>query len=385
MQSSIGLLGGTFNPIHNGHIAMAEAARAELSLDELIIMPTGDPPHKSAELADRWDRLRMAELAAGGRFAVSAMEVERPGKTYTIDTLEALREKHPGKSIVMLIGGDTLREIASWREAERVFTMCRFAVFGRGELPLQAITGADVIRLSALIPDISATEIRARVHQGLSLDGLAPSAVVDYIGAKRLYNPPPRMRHRLMRERLLRTLPAKRYIHTRGVEHTMRVLAKRFAYDTERAALTGLLHDCAKGMTLDEMRALVAGAGMLIDEERTQTRELLHAPAGVQLAREVYGVTDPEILHAIYYHNTGCVPMGTLDELLWVADMTEPGRRGNEAIAHLRKLSKDDLKEAARETLRMKLQHVEQQGKQAHPDTAAALEALTINCMEGTV
>lgn len=197
MRETIGLLGGSFNPIHLGHLAMAEAALGELALSRLIIMPDGDPPHKSKELAGKRHRLRMAELAAAGRFEVSAMEVNRPGKTYTVDTLEVLRTLYPQARLVMLIGADTLRELPGWKSAARVFQLCDFAVFARDDLPLVPPPGVTAIKMRAAIPDISATEIRFRVHCGQALEGFVPQAVEDYIGRHRLYDPPQRMSRNL--------------------------------------------------------------------------------------------------------------------------------------------------------------------------------------------
>ncbi|MCL1795933.1 MAG: nicotinate (nicotinamide) nucleotide adenylyltransferase [Clostridia bacterium] len=385
MQPSIGLLGGSFNPIHYGHLAMAEAAVRALSLSAMIIMPAGDPPHKSVGLADKYDRLQMARLAAGDLYAVSALEVERPGKTYTVDTLDALAKLYPGFSAAVLIGADTLTEISGWQDSARVFTLCRFVVFGRNGLPLPDVPGADIIRLPDIIPDISASQIRARVRRGQSLDGYVPPSVADYIGEKRLYDPPARMPYPEMRAHLSGVLPSKRYLHTLGVENTMRKLANHWQYNAERAALTGLLHDCAKGLSFDELRKTAAEAGLHIDSRRMESCELLHAPVGAQLARAVYGVTDPEILRSVWYHSTGACPMNDLDKLLCVADMTEPGRRANDQINRLRKLSMRDLDEAARETLALKLAHVAQQGKAAHPDTERAIGSLGGNNEKGGV
>lgn len=376
MQETIGLLGGSFNPIHFGHLAMAEAACRELALDRLLIIPDGDPPHKSKELAGKWHRLRMAERAAAGVFAVSAMEVERAGKTYTVDTLEVLRTLHPQAILYMIIGADTLREISGWKQAERVFALCRFAVFGRGDLPLDDVAGATIVRMQTPIVGISATEIRARVHRGMSLAGYTPAAVEAYIGEHRLYDPPVQMQEKAIRKRLKEALPAKRYQHTLGVEETARVLAARYGYPLEKATLAGLLHDCAKGMNLEEMRRYVREQGEPVDAERMDSTALLHAPASAAMARAVYGVTDPEILRAIWYHNTGAAPMGMLDKLLTVADMIEPGRKPAPWMDSLRQLATTDLDLAARETIRLKLEHIHAAARFEHPDTRAALAAL---------
>lgn len=376
MCERIGLLGGSFNPIHLGHLAMAAAAREELGLTRLLIMPDGDPPHKSTELADKAQRLEMVRRAAGDRFEVSAMEVDRPGKTYTIDTLTALREAWPQAALVMLIGADTLRELPTWREAQRVYALCRFAVFARDELALCAPPGVQWIRMRTEIPDISSTEIRARVHKGLSLDGLVPQVVQDYIGAHRLYDPPRQRSQQTIRRRLKEMLPAKRYRHTLGVKQAMIRLAQRWSYDAEKAALTGLLHDCAKAMPLAQMQAYVRRVGVHLDALRQENTALLHAPAGAALARERFGVTDPEILHAIATHNTGSEKMGILDKLLFVADYTEPGRKAIEGLDAIRAMAMEDLDAAVCGVLDSKLAYITQKGDVLHPDTLAARKAI---------
>lgn len=358
-------------------MAMAKAAMESMALERMLIMPAGDPPHKLEGIASKEERMRMVELACKGTpFEPSALEIQREGKTYTVDTLKALSAQHPGASIVMLIGADTLREISGWRHAEQVFSLCTFAVFARDGLSLPEVPGARIVHMDAVIPDISSTVVRARIERGDSLDGYVPQAVIDYIGKKRLYNPPKRMPGRAMRDRLARTLPQRRYQHSLGVEQTMRMLAMRFGYNSEQAALAGLLHDCAKGMTLLEMQEVVEAAGMHVSADRLGSRELLHAPASAQLAKSIYGVTDPEVLRAIFYHNTGCVPMESLDKLLCVADMTEPNRRLNAEIASLRAVAGRDLDEAVCMTLRLKIEHVKRLGKWLHPETERALSAM---------
>ena len=379
MRKTIGLLGGSFNPIHYGHLQMAQVARDVLGLDRVILMPDGDPPHKKKELANKRDRLRMAEIAVQGVFEVSSMEVERPGKTYTVDTLEALTATYPDADIIMLIGADTLGDLLTWRNVPRVFSLCRFAVFSRGDMPLPDVPGATVMRVHADILGISATEIRKRVHRGMSLEGLTPPAVIDYIGRQRLYNPPVRMCKKEIRKRLKHDLPNGRFRHVLEVEATMEALADRWGYSVKRAGLAGLLHDCAKGLSLEAMCRLVDGNGLLVDAGRRTSRELLHAPASAAMARAVYGVTDPEILHAIWYHNTGSMTLGEMDKLLFVADMIEPGRKATLDLEPIRRMAFQDLNEAVCMAFRHKLAFIEAMGKGIHPDTKAAYEAAQKN------
>lgn len=374
MRDGVALLGGSFDPIHEGHLAMARAAAAHPGVSRVVLMPDGDPPHKRPFASGR-DRLAMCRLAAGGEFDVSPMEIDRAGATYTVDTLEALRLENPCASLYVVIGEDTLAQLPTWRNAPRVYELCRFLVFSRGGTkPAPVPEGARVERLSAAIPGISSTVIRARVSRGQGLFGLVPPAVEDYIGAHRLYNPPPLLSEKQMRKRLRETLSASRMRHTEGVVETVRALAPRFEIDAEKAALAALLHDCAKGMTLPEMRRAADDLNMPVDSLRRQSTALLHAPVGAALARAVYGVTDPEILHAIRFHNTGCPGMSEMDKLLYVADMAEPGRKPYPGLSEIREAMQTDLDTAARLSMRRTLEYLNERGINPHPDTERALE-----------
>ncbi|MCL1964499.1 MAG: nicotinate-nucleotide adenylyltransferase [Firmicutes bacterium] len=373
MQKAIGILGGSFNPIHYGHLQMAQAAKDLLALDTIILIPDGDPPHKDQELADKYDRLRMTELAAGNLFEVSPMEVDRPGKTYTVDTLEALVKTYPGTDFILLIGADTLWEISGWRNPARVFSLCRFAVFSRGDMPFPEVPGAFIQRVDAAILDISATEIRRRVRLGMSLEGLTPPAVIAHIGRRRLYHPPDQLCKKEIQKRLQRALPDARFKHVLGVKDTIEALAKHWGMDAKAAGLAGLLHDCAKGLPLDELRRVIDSQGERVDALRLKSHELLHAPASAAMARGLYGVTDPDVLHAIWYHNTGSIVMGELDKLLYVADMIEPNRKPYAELEDIRRMAAQDLDEAVRMTLYAKLRFIQSSGREIHPDTKAAL------------
>lgn len=377
MGQTIGILGGSFNPIHYGHLQMAKVAMEELRLDRVFLIPAGDPPHKSDELADKRHRLRMAELAAESPLEVSSMEIDRTGKTYTVDTLEALQAMYADASLVMIIGADTLGEIATWKSSERVFSLCRFAVVSRGDIQMPEVPGARVTHIKAQVPPISATGIRGRVAAGLSLADYTPPEVEAYIGMHRLYHPPRRMEEAEILRQLKNDLSKERYAHVVCTRWMINQLAKRWGYDMERAGLTALLHDCAKEMSLDAMRAFVDAQGASVDSRRKQTKALLHAPASAERARAFYGVTDPEILRAIWYHNTGCTPMSLLAELLFVADFTEPSRRMFPALGTIRRLAMIDLRAAVREVYETKLEYMHAKGIEAHPDTANVLAAFS--------
>jgi nicotinate-nucleotide adenylyltransferase len=213
----IGLLGGSFNPVHHAHLRVAEEIREHHALDEVRLVPAATPPHKpGTDLAPAADRLRMLELAverAPGLVA-SPMELDRGGTSYTIDTIRsALHEAPPPAALVLIVGIDTFRDMHTWKEHTAIFAHCDVAVVSRpgcnssftlDDFPV-ATRGAfcydplrDLFRhesrhvtsFHAIVHlNISATEIRSQVKAGRSIRYLVPSTVEDYIHQHRLYQP----------------------------------------------------------------------------------------------------------------------------------------------------------------------------------------------------
>lgn len=172
--------------------------------------------------------------------------------------------------------------------------------------------------------------------------------------------------------RLRKELDAQRFEHTLGVEKCAAQMARRFGEDAEKASLAALLHDCAKCMPLSQMKK--AARGEDVDEETQSSKALMHAVAGRCVARDVYGVSDEDVLSAIRWHTTGRSGMTRLEKIVYLADMIEPGRRTYPGLEALRVLCRQDLELAMHKALRMSVDHVLEQGKPLHPDTLAALE-----------
>ena len=193
-----GLMGGSFNPIHCGHVALARAALESGRVERVLFLPTGNPPHKKEGLADKFDRLRMVELAVEHEagMAVCREEIDRDGVIYTVDTLAALKRKMPDCTLTYLIGADTLRALGTWRRVETVIERCKFLVMMReGETREEVIRlaglwtqrGAQIDFLDARKMDISSTQIREQIQKGLPFERLVPQAVADYIHEHGLY------------------------------------------------------------------------------------------------------------------------------------------------------------------------------------------------------
>lgn len=196
----IGVLGGTFDPIHLGHLAIAGEARGLLGLSRVIFMPAGHPYFKEgAGISPAADRLTMLELALVDQpdYVISRLEIERSGPSYAVDSISEIRSRiNPADEIFFVMGWDSLMGLPLWHEAKRLIKLCRIVAAPRPGYPqpnlkslepdLPGISECAIVMERPLI-DISASLIREKVRRGLPIDGLVPVAVADYIREKGLY------------------------------------------------------------------------------------------------------------------------------------------------------------------------------------------------------
>lgn len=183
----VGVLGGSFDPVHHGHLVAARTLREVLELDEVHLVPAGQQPFKrDGHGAPPGDRAAMTALAVAGEPGLVAdrIEVERDGPSYTVDTLDAFRARWPEAELTLLVGADAARDLAAWREAERIGSLARVVIFTRGGVAVRD-GGPPVVEIPAV--EISSTDIRARVRAGKSIRYLVPESVAGYIAANGLY------------------------------------------------------------------------------------------------------------------------------------------------------------------------------------------------------
>ena len=204
-----GILGGTFDPPHVGHLALAQEVYARLALDRVWFIPAGQPPHKAGKpISPAHDRLAMVELAIAGdeRFDVSTLELERAGPSYTADTLEELRGRWSGAELVFMMGWDMLTDLPQWHAPERV--VAAVDTVAASHRPGVRVAADEIERLASLVPglreklvvlpapqlDVAGTTLRERVASGLPIRYLVPEAVRQYIEEHALYAPPVELR-----------------------------------------------------------------------------------------------------------------------------------------------------------------------------------------------
>ncbi len=193
----IGIFGGAFDPVHNGHLLLAECCREQCELDQVWFVPTRTPPHKDADsLTPAGDRVDMLQLATAGmpEFVISRLELDREGVSWTVETLQQIHESNPDDELFLMIGADSLRDLPTWRDPETIARLATIAAVNRGPAPVEPFAESipDTIRtrvafVSMPALEISSTDIRSRIATGKSIRFLVPRAVEEVIRQRGFY------------------------------------------------------------------------------------------------------------------------------------------------------------------------------------------------------
>ena len=384
----VGIMGGTFDPIHFGHLAMAESAREIFSLDEVLFIPSARPPHKTEnKITPEVHRLMMTFLATQSNkfFQVSPMEFMREGLSYTLDTVDALHKKFGANTeLFFIIGSDSMADLPKWHKARELVQKVHFIAAARPGVEvnfdeLEKFFGTEDIKHIHQIAtpglEISSTDLRERIRRGRSIKYLVPEAVEEYIYKENIYSTDIDE----MRQKLQQRLKKERFAHSIGVANTAVKLAKKFHIDERKAYIAGLLHDCARQFENDELTAEAEKRGIKIGEVENSVPLLLHAYIGAQMIEEIYDVHDAEISQAIYRHTVGARNMTPLDKIIYFADMIEPNRN-YPSVEKLREIAEksNDLDEIILTALNESIIFVTQKNSLVHPDTIDARNFLLL-------
>lgn len=340
----VAILGGSFNPFHNGHAAMVQAAREQLNIDEIWLLPAKQPPHKQSygNISDD-DRVGMlrAYAASYEDVHVYTIELEMDGFTYTANTLTSLHEMYSDYSFIFLIGGDSIVNFHKWYQPETIVKYADIAICTRDDCDLKDVEtiisnlissfGGRFIPLKFKNVDVSSTMVRKLLAEKRDAGSYIPKEIYDYILTKKLYidNKEQYTVHEL-EFKMKELLPDKRFKHVLGVKETAVKLAEIYNCNVLKASIAALLHDCAKTLTSEQLVNLCDQNGVSYTPEETcdefTTKSLLHSKAGSILAKNLYYINDEEILSAIFYHTVGRPNMSLLEKIIFVADYIEPGR-----------------------------------------------------------
>ena len=384
-MSRIGILGGSFNPVHNGHIAIGMAAQKELNLEEVWYLPTVSPYYKEAgEMASYEHRLRMLEHALESIPTHKPSDVDKENKRgYTIETLKHLKKKYPKHTFYFIMGGDSLAYFPSWRNPEDIVKLATIVVAKRGKTKdlkpvIQTIEdkwNGTVHLLSQRKLKISSTKIREQFQNGTSPYGLCPDHVIQYIKVCGLYHskwePIPSTPSEI--EACLRaTLTPKRFRHSIGVALMCQYLAQVYGLNEKKAYIAGILHDNAKFYTPEEQLELADLFRIPLTNYERENLGLIHGKLGAHFAQTRFGVTDPEILDAITFHTTGKPEMSELAQILYIADYIEVNRNMDSSpypLNQIRKTAAENMNHAIYMILSDIVPYLQKTGKKIDPLT----------------
>ncbi len=427
-KERLGILGGTFDPPHNGHLHMAETARDYLGLSRVFLVPSGNSYMKK-NVSDAETRLMLTKLAVMGRkgLSVSDEEVRRGGNSYSYETVLSFHERFPEAVLFFLVGEDTLYMMEKWYRPEPIFAGAKIAVSIREDgdkqrlekksEELRARYGADITLIPMKPFPCASSDIRMKLEHHEEVSALLPKRVLAYIRENALYIPrEPAGYTEERQDRILTGQPAEgispggsplpeedginahgadaakdapgnkelvealskrlkesRFAHTLSVAYTAGNLAALYGASVEKAVRAGLLHDIAKPLSDEELMRYCFKNGLPVSEAEKRAPYLLHGKVGARIAEEEFGETDPEILAAITWHTTGRPGMSLLEKIIFIADYIEPFRYKQKKLGKRRRQAFSDPDRALLGILKDTVKYLNAGGLPVDPMTEKTL------------
>jgi nicotinate-nucleotide adenylyltransferase len=340
------ILGGSFNPVHIGHLFLADAALTTLGYDRIILVPVHTSPFKpgagGASPRDRLDMLA-ASIAADSRLAIEDCEIRREGVSFTIDTVKDIIARYrPEGKPGLILGDDLARDFHKWRNAGEIAVLADIIIGHR--LSAESIPfpyphkqlGNDILELSS-------GNLRDRIAGGEAWSYLVSPGARYIIRDRGLYglrdSEPGAGDHRDIREELIAgvenaarsMLSPARFLHSRNVALLARDLCRQFGLDPRAGYLAGIAHDICKSLPEEDLFRLTKRDGKPLSRLEKKKPSLLHARAGAALLQERFDVHDEDILEAIRFHTLAVPGMGPLAKAVFIADKIEISREGVDA------------------------------------------------------
>ena len=380
-RKRIGIMGGTFNPIHNGHITVAQAAMKQFNLEKILFVTGGNPPHKKdIDILPAFARHKMVCLAIEDKenFVPCDYEVNKKTYSYSAETMKYLKKQYKDNDLFFIIGADSFHDLPTWHRPRALLELCSLLVFARKGydmkqdyeiLKKEYYCHVDFIESEEI--NISSSHIRTEIVNEKDVSEYIPQTVYDYIKRNNLYIP----KDKDLKKEIKKVLNKERYIHSLGVSHTAVEMAKIYDISTKKAYIAGLMHDCAKNLSKAKALQKCSDYDVELDDFERANRALIHAKLGERVVAAEYGITDEDILSSIKWHTLGRPGMSTLEKIIYVADVIEPSRNFD-GIDELRELAYKDLDKAVIECTKTTIEYNEKKGKKVHPNAFALIKDL---------
>ena len=377
----VGIFGGTFNPIHTGHVLLINRMKKALQIDELIVVPTLIPPHKSnGDVIGSHHRLQMCRLATESLdgVTVSDIELRRENASYTIDTIHQLKVNRRCDEFILLMGSDMLFTFASWKNAQEIMKLVKIAAIARenDELDKMYAEKENLEKLGGIVEIVddkafvaSSTAIRNKI----AMEEDVPQNVMSYIeqnglyGYKKVLPVDDKNIKALLKEKL----SEKRYLHSLNVADEAAKLAEYYNEDSEIAYMAGLLHDICKEMPKDDMLNLLSGSDILSDDVFKSSPQIWHGFAAANYIQRELELLNTEIIDAVRYHSTASGHMSKIGEIIYIADLISIDRNYPE-LEKLREIAYRSLEEAMLESMAFIVSDLANKKRPALNDTLEA-------------
>lgn len=400
----IGIFGGTFDPVHMGHLSILSAAASGGFFDRIYVIPSAFPPHKARNSISmstyRYEMVRIGLKNMNFSIPVilSDIEINRHAVSYTLDTVREINQQCNNSAAIYLIcGSDVIFEIEHWhRPYELLSEAGIYLALRPGYTGQELYDRVEKIRseYSARIEffiaesiDISSLQLRGMIaSEDSDADSYFEPGVLRWIKKNALYNPEYNIFSDINPEtisclaeyefRLRSLISTQRLVHSLNTMKESVKLSRLFGASPDKCAIAGLLHDCTKhnksGMFTFEEMSLVNGNHI---DTIGIPAEIEHAYTGSIYAHKDFGIEDEEILNAINFHTTSRPDASLIEKIIFIADKIEPGRNFHR-IDEIREIAYRNLDDGLRECLKDIMLHLEQTGKTVHPDTEAAFNSL---------
>jgi len=336
----LGILGGSFNPVHLGHLFLADKALVTLKLDRVVMIPAYISPFKiDARNAENNSSVRLEMLAAAAtgdsRLAVDDCEIRRQGVSYTIDTLEDIIARYNCGRPYVIIGDDLAKDFPKWKDSKKILQLADIVIARRLNSAGEKYQFPHTLIDNEII-NISSQTVRKKISEGSDWRSLVPCAVRAVIEDRRLYDLPSgdkKLDESVSQSIIMRieeeareTLSVSRFLHSRNTALLAQDLCQRFGLEPAAGYLAGIAHDLGKQLDEKHLLKYAKLDGMEISAMEKDRPALLHGRAAAVLLRERFSVHNKDILEAVAFHTSGSGNMGPLAKVIYIADKTEVSR-----------------------------------------------------------
>ncbi len=376
------IFGGTFDPVHTGHLLIADRIMEKYGFNKVYFLPSGTPPHKDKTFSSKEDRLMLLKLAIQDNpaFEVLDVEITKEAKSYTIETIELLEKRFNYPKITFIMGADMFMTIESWKRFDDLLNKINIIVASRAEPKMKELKkklkkkyDIKIKFFSEVETNISSTYIREKIKMYESVKYLVPNIVENYILRNNLYLQNEDILFSKMMSEASLNLSDKRLLHIEGVIRTALEIGAYHEIPFEKIRMAAGAHDIAKDYPIADCDSYIRENNIEIDPRAKGDIRLMHGHIAAKMIENMYGIKDECILSAVKNHTFGRVGMSDLELLIAVADFVEPSREFEDDqrkfADNVKEVAKTSLTDAYYIKLEDLVKRIEESGEEVHPLT----------------